>query len=364
MRRNLVAIVVFFVALGLVLSPVSALTTSTNPELPSQIEEKKVVDFTLVITDIHGTKLTIITDLKPDGTTPIFDTSNLGNFNVKLEDNKIEISPKSGSFPSTVEIHIHGVIPEGITTKVVQTPTNKKLVLKFFDLGEHIYYRVSDGYNSESKNFVIIHPQLERVLSIIENNVTDPDAKAIAKEYIDLGLIDFVEKDFLPLFVKYDPKTVESLKHRISELEAQVAQLNETLKEKESRIASLTSENDKFKKENENLKSENENLNQQVSSLKEKVNSLQAQLEEANTAKAKAQKSAKNFQIVTIVLVLLVGIAGFAGYRSGKSAGVREAKSKWYKKGYEEGYRKGEEHGYERGRRECSSMGLFSDEEE
>ncbi|WP_297509105.1 hypothetical protein [Thermococcus sp.] len=354
MKRRLVAIVVFFVALGLLLSPVSALTTSTNPELPSQIEEKKVVDFTLVITDIHGTKLTIITDLKQDGATPIFDTSNLGNFDVKLQGNKIEISPKSGSFPSVVEVHIHGVVPEGITTKVVQTPTNQRLSLKFFDLGEHIYYRVTDGYDSESKNFVIIHPQLEKVNSIIENNVTDPKAKAIAKEYIDLGLIDFVENDLLPLFVKYDPQTIENLQNKISELQALVEQLNSTLKEKDKKISNLQEQVKSLSDENGKLKSENENLNQRVSDLEKKVKDLQAQLEEANRLKASAQKSAKNYLIATVVLVILVGVVGFAGYRSGKSTGVREAKSKWYKKGYDEGYRRGEEHGYERCMRERS----------
>jgi hypothetical protein len=57
MSRKLLAVVALFVVFSLVLSnPVSALTTSTNPELPNQIEEKKVVDFTLVITDIHGTQ--------------------------------------------------------------------------------------------------------------------------------------------------------------------------------------------------------------------------------------------------------------------------------------------------------------------
>ena len=56
-------------------------------------------------------------------------------------------------------------------------------------------------------------------MSIINNNITDPKAKQIAKEYIDLGLIDFVQNDLLPPFIKYDPKTFEEMSNKIQELE-------------------------------------------------------------------------------------------------------------------------------------------------
>lgn len=364
MRGKMVAIVAFLAAFSVLLSPVSALTTTTNPQLPSEIKENSVVDFTLIITDIQGQTLTILTDLKQDGSTPIFDTSNLGDYQITLGGNWIKISPKPGqTFPDTLEIHIHGVVPEGVTTKVIYTPTNQKLVLKFFDLGEHIYYRVSDGIDSESKNFVIIHPQLEEVMNIINNNVTDPKAKQIAKEYIDLGLIDFVQNDLLPLFVKYDPQTFEEMSIKIQELENLVAQLNETaaqqqklLEEKNSTIKDLSAQVSALQAENSKLKT-------QVSTLEEKVKTLEAQLNQTAKQRDDAKSRAKNFQIATAVLGLLVVIAGAVAYRSGKSSGFKAGFSQGRKRGYDEGYRKGEERGYERCMRECQSRNLLENEE-
>jgi len=363
MRGKMVAIVAFLVAFSVLLSPVSALTTTTNPQLPSQIKENTVVDFTLIITDIQGQTITIITDLKQDGSTPIFDTSNLGDYQVTLGGNWIKISPKPGqSFPDTLEIHIHGVVPEGVTTKVVYTPTNQKLVLKFFDLGEHIYYRVSDGVDSESKNFVIIHPQLEQVLNIIDNNVTDPKAKQIAKEYIDLGLIDYVQNDLLPLFVKYDPQTIERMNTTIQELESLVAQLNETvaqqmklLEEKNATIKDLTAQVSALQAENGKLKT-------QVSTLQEKVKTLEVELNQTAKQRDDAKSAAKNFQIATGVLALLVVVAGFIAYRSGKSSGFKEGFSQGKREGYDEGYRKGEENGYRECEEEYKSRRFFEEE--
>jgi len=364
MKGKLIAIVAFLMAFSLFMGPVNALTTTTNPSLPDKVQEKTVVDFILVINDIRGDTLTIITDLKQDGSTPIFDTSNLGDYQISLGGNWIKITPKPGhSFPGTLEVHIHGVVPEGITTKVIYTPNNQKLVLKFFDLGEHIYYRVSDGVDSESKNFVIIHPQLETVLTAIDSNVTDPNAREIAKRYIDLGLIDFVQNDLLPLFVKYDPQTFEQMQEKIEELESLVAQLNETVTKQKKLIEEKDSTINDLESQVSNLQAENDKLKEEVSTLQTKVKALEAQLNETSRQRDEAKGTAKNFKIATGVLVLLVLVAGVLAYRSGKSSGYKEGFSRGKKKGYEEGYRLGEERGYERCRREYqSSSGGYEEE--
>jgi uncharacterized coiled-coil protein SlyX len=345
----LLLILVFLVING---SSVSALTTGTNPPLDPSVPEGSVIDFTLIITDIHGTSLQIITDLEQDGTTPIFDTSNLGQYEVSLRGNTLEIKLKTGqSWPNSLEIHIHGKIPQGIQVKTIMTPSNKRLQLKFFDLGEHIYYRVTDGVDSESKNFVIIHPQLERVNNIIQNNITDENAKRIAEEYIELGLIDYVENDLIPLFVKYDAQTWQQMSDKINKLEALVSELNQTLKELNQTVKSQEATIQKQRQEISSLSAKVTELNQTNAQLKE-------ELEKTMTERTNYKKKSSTMTIVSGVLLIIAIIAGVGGYSSGKKSGYQEGYKRGRSTGREEGWREGYDAGYNAGLEACKNTSI------
>lgn len=341
MRKGFLSMLLVFLVVGFILKPVTAVNASTNPPLPDRIEEKEIVDFELVVTDINGNCILIETDLEKDGTQKIFDDANLGGYEITYGQDGKSLKV-CGNLPSKLVIPMHGRIPEGIDRKTIMLPTGENLYLKFFDLGQKSYYRVKDMQDSTvidttSKSFTIIHSQLEDVLNTINSNITDPDAKKVAEEYINLGLIDYVQRDLIPLFTKYDPDRVSYLEQKVSELESLVKKLNSTVISQESKISELEAENSK-------LKSQISSLNSEISSLKNKNSELENQVSELSEERDSYKGSAKTFQTVSIVLVVLLLAGSFLAYRTGHKSG--------YKEGYRKGHSEGEKKGYSRGKRD------------
>lgn len=338
----LVSVVILIVGIGL--KPAKAINTSTEPSLPDSLEEKQIVDFQLTITDIQGDCILIETDLDKDGSTPIFDTTSLTEYQITVKGKSLEIC---GTFPTKLTVPIHGKIPEGIDRQTLTLPNGQTLYLKFFDTGQKNYYRVKDvkGNNiidSTSKSFTIVHPQLEEVKKVTEANITDPNAKQIIVEYVELGLIDYVQKDLIPLFVRYDPDRINTLENKVLELENLVKELNTTVVKQKDTIASLQRENDKLKNENSGLKS-------QVSELQAKVSELESQVSLLTQENESYQGSTRMFKMTTIVLaVLLIGGVFFA-HTTGRKSGYKEGHRKGYSEGKREGYERGKQDGYREG---------------
>ncbi|WP_461865905.1 hypothetical protein [Thermococcus sp.] len=365
MKKTASVLSVVFSALILLSMPVYALTTSTTPSLPPQKVEGATVDFSLTITDIEGDCIVVETDLDKDGNAPIFDITGLTGYQITLHERDIRIC---GNLPSALKIPIHGKIPKGIIIQNVQIQGGKVLKLKFFDLSQHVYYRVKDikddtVLNSAAETFTIIHPQLEDAKKQIEENIKDSDAKRIAEEYIDLGLFDYVYNDLLPLFSKYDPANISRLQGRINDLESLVSELNQTIQEQEKTIqtenATIQEQENKIK----TLENENAQLKNDVSNLNSQITQLKSQLKEKDDKIAKLEKSnkeyqnkAKNMQIVAIVLFVLILIVGFVGYNTGKKTGYNTGFREGKEKGYSQGYRKGKEDGYQQGLDECHGI--------
>ncbi|WP_456396348.1 hypothetical protein [Thermococcus sp.] len=365
MRKIAIVLSVVLSAIILLSTPAYALTASTSPSLPDQKLEGATVDFSLTITDIKGNCIIIETDLDKDGNTPIFDITGLTGYQLTIHEKDIEIC---NNLPSSLTLSIHGRIPKGITTQDVQVQGGKILKLKFFDLGQHIYYRVKDVMDgsvlsSDAKTFTIIHPQLEDARKKIEENIKDPDARRIAEQYIDLGLFDYVYNDLLPLFSKYDPENISRLQNRINELEALVAQLNQTIKkqgqiiqEQNATISQQEGKISQLKGENANLKNENSNLKSQIASLNSQISEKDKKISEMDEARMEYAHKAKNMQIAAVVLFILMLVVGFVGYSTGKKAGYSTGFREGKEKGYSQGYRKGKEDGYQQGLDECQGI--------
>ncbi|NJE05348.1 hypothetical protein E3E36_04170 [Thermococcus sp. M36] len=340
-KRFLSLILVVFIA-GFLINPVAAVTSSTDPELPDSIEENKVVDFSLTITDIRGSCVLIETDLEKDGGTPIFDVTDLTGYTLGSDGKSLKIC---NNLPSKLVIPIHGRIPEGITRKTVLLPTGESLYLKFFDQGQKSYYRVKDlsgntVIDTTSKSFTIIHPQLEDIMRIIDTNITDPNARGVAKKYISLGLIDYVYGDLIPIFVKYDPGRVANLEQRVSKLQSLTDELNSTIKDQSATLSSLEAENSR-------LKSQTSDLESKVSELQNENSDLKGQIEALTQERDEYRKSAGTFKTVSILLFVVLLAGSFFAYRTGRQSGYKEGYRKGYDEGKREGYNRGKRDGYE-----------------